>query len=170
MSPGSSTQSIKDGISNVAFCCLYQPRMLIALYEPCQGLARAIFHSWTPGPTKYAQKAAALASAGAKRPLPDEITVATRESHNTPPCTSCFNCFAFIAFRSTRYHLCKKSSIRADPSCVANSEKVESAALAKRPRVEVGSPVGSLAEMTAGWRSIPAQATQLALATLLMTI
>ncbi|KAH8743771.1 hypothetical protein F5883DRAFT_722524 [Diaporthe sp. PMI_573] len=56
-------------------------------------------------PTKNAQKAAAPASAGAKRILPDEITVAT-----------------------------------------PNNERIESAPLAKRPRVEVGSPVGSPAE------------------------
>ncbi|KAG8162072.1 hypothetical protein KVR01_007837 [Diaporthe batatas] len=57
------------------------------------------------GPPISAQKAAALASAGAKRILPNEITVAT-------------------------------------PS----GDKSDSAPLAKRPRVEVGSPLGSPAD------------------------
>ncbi|KAH8773821.1 hypothetical protein F5883DRAFT_28205 [Diaporthe sp. PMI_573] len=64
--------------------------------------------SSTPGsqaPTNNAQKAAALASAGAKRILPNEITVAT-----------------------------------------PNGETSESTPLAKRPRVEVGSPLGSPAK------------------------
>lgn len=62
----------------------------------------------TPGPQappNNAQKAAALASAGAKRILPTEITVAT-----------------------------------------PNGDEGESGPLAKRPRVEVGSPLGSPAE------------------------
>ncbi|POS75885.1 hypothetical protein DHEL01_v205727 [Diaporthe helianthi] len=57
------------------------------------------------GPPISAQKAAALASAGAKRILPNEITVAT-----------------------------------------PNGEKNDSGPLAKRPRVEVGSPLGSPAD------------------------
>lgn len=57
--------------------------------------------SSTPGPqapTNNAQKAAALASAGAKRILPNEITVATRKSETAAPCASCFDCFILFAF------------------------------------------------------------------------
>ncbi|KAI3395082.1 hypothetical protein diail_1839, partial [Diaporthe ilicicola] len=69
----------------------------------------------TPGPqppSNSAQKAAALASAGAKRILPTEITVAT-----------------------------------------PNGNATESAPLVKRPRIEVGSPIGSPAEADQGIRA-----------------
>jgi hypothetical protein len=100
-------------------------------------------------PTNNAQKAAALASAGAKRILPNEITVATRKSDMAAPCASCFDCFVFLAF-STNAVLdvtCANGHPFMLTHGVASGEKGESAPpLAKRPRVEVGSPLDSPAE------------------------
>lgn len=106
----------------------------------------------TPGPqapTNNAQKAAALASAGAKRILPTEITVATRKSDVAAPCTSCLDCFGLFAFQlDAAFDITCAHGHRFEltTSCAANGDKGESVPLAKRPRVEVGSPLGSPAE------------------------
>lgn len=106
----------------------------------------------TPGPQappNNAQKAAALASAGAKRILPTEITVATRKSDNAAPCTSCFDCLGVFAFQidATVDVICANGhQFELTTSRAANGDEGESGPLAKRPRVEVGSPLGSPAE------------------------
>lgn len=106
----------------------------------------------TPGPqapTNNAQKAAALASAGAKRMMPTEITVATRKSGTDAPCTSCFDCFGVFAFQvdATVDITCADGHrFELTSPCAANGDKGESGPLAKRPRIEVGSPLGSPAE------------------------
>lgn len=106
----------------------------------------------TPGPqapTNNAQKAAALASAGAKRILPTEITVATRKSDTAVPCTFCFDCFSISAFQidgALDVTCANGHRFELTTSPAANGDKGESAPLAKRPRIEVGSPIGSPAE------------------------
>lgn len=106
----------------------------------------------TPGPqapTNNAQKAAALASAGAKRILPTEITVATRKSDMAAPCTFCFDCFGVSGFQidATLDVTCANGhQFELTTSSAANGDKGESVPLAKRPRIEVGSPIGSPAE------------------------
>lgn len=108
--------------------------------------------SSTPGPQGppiSAQKAAALASAGAKRILPNEITVATRKSDTDAPCVSCFDCCVFLAFSidATFDVTCANGHrFELTPPSVANGEKSDFVPLAKRPRVEVGSPLGSPAD------------------------
>lgn len=105
------------------------------------------------GPPNNAQKAAALASAGAKRILPNEITVATRKSESDTdtdvPCISCFDCCIFLAFAidAVLDVTCANGHrFELTPWCVANGEKSDSTPLAKRPRIEVGSPLGSPAD------------------------
>lgn len=108
--------------------------------------------SSTPGPQGppiSAQKAAALASAGAKRILPNEITVATRKSDADAPCNSCFDSCVFLAFSidATFDVTCANGHrFELTPPFVANGDKSDLVPLAKRPRVEVGSPLGSPAD------------------------
>ena len=106
----------------------------------------------TPGPqapTNNAQKAAALASAGAKRILPTEITVATRKSESAAFCTSCLDWFSIFALEiDAALDITCANSHRFELTtpCAANGDKGQSGPLAKRPRIEVGSPLGSPAE------------------------
>lgn len=103
----------------------------------------------TPGsqpPPNSAQKAAALASAGAKRILPTEITVATRKSGIAAPCASCYKSFGLVAFQiDSKIDATCASGHRFEliAPCVANGNADASGPLVKRPRIEVGSPLGS---------------------------
>lgn len=99
-------------------------------------------------PSSNAQKAAALASAGAKRTLPPtEIRVATRKSLDSLHCDSCRDCHrifktkldAPVSITCALGHAFILTSRR-----LANGGTTENPR--KRPRIEVGSPIGSTTE------------------------
>lgn len=110
--------------------------------------------AYPQAPSSNAQKAAALASAGAKRTLPTEIRVATRKSLDLLSCESCRDChrvFAPDLDAPVNITCAFGHGFILTPRRLANGRAPASASGTtdnpnKRPRVEVGSPIGSLSE------------------------